>query len=38
MKDQLIAENPTKKVEIDKGVLKMDGKEVDKFKPPSSVF
>ena len=38
MKDQLIAENPTKKIEIDKGVLRMDGKEVDKYKPPSSVF
>ena len=38
LKDQLSRENPEKVVVVDKGILKIDGQEVDKYKTPSSGF
>ena len=36
LKDQLSRDNPGKLVVVDKGILKIDGQEVDKYKTPST--
>ena len=38
LKDKLMEENPEKTVIIDKGVLTLDGEEVDRYKTPKTFF
>ena len=37
-RDQLSRENPSRLAMVDKGVLKLDGQEIDRYKTPSLVF
>ena len=37
-RDQLLRENPSRLAMVDKGVLKLDGQEIDRYKTPSLVF